>query len=241
MPFKSKPIIGLPCAISTNKDGLTTYVINQKYITALIRCNASPVLLPIELSTQDIQLHMQTCDGFMLSGGGDLDPAIFNGEPHERVYGIDPLRDTFEISLVKVLMGAQKPLMTICRGTQVLNVAMGGSLYTDIASQVPDAQRHDWFPGYPRDRIAHQVHLEGGSILQDIFDKPDIPTNSLHHQAIKDVGEGLKVTAIAPDGIIEGLELPSHPFLLGVQWHPEWLQDDPRTMKLFQAFVDACK
>ena len=131
--------------------------------------------------------------------------------------------------------------MTICRGIQVLNVVLGGSLYTDIDSQVIGAGKHDWFPGYPRDQIVHEVCFEGQSTLRSILGGEGIATNSLHHQSIKAPGKGLAVTAYAHDGVVEAIELIGHPFVLGVQWHPEWLQADERTMRLFAAFVDACQ
>jgi putative glutamine amidotransferase len=241
MRSHTKPIIGLPCGKSINKAGVAGYDLKEPYVSALVKSGALPLLIPIDLPLDSLNSLLEYFDGFLLSGGADVDPAIFGGEAHEKVYGVNQQRDAFEIALVKALLTHQRPLLTICRGTQVLNVALGGTLFTDIGGQVPKARKHDWFPRYPRDRIAHHVRLETGSRLQEILGGDEIATNSLHHQSIKEVGKGLKINAFAPDGIVEGIELREHAFMIGVQWHPEWLQTDMRTMRLFEAFVDACR
>lgn len=235
------PLIALPCGRMTGRDHLENFAIKEAYVTALQAAGAQPVILPVSLPLASIDTLLDKFDGFLLSGGGDIDPSLFNGQPSERVYGIESQRDLFEIVLTKGMIEAKKPFFAICRGVQVLNVAMGGELYTDIASQVPNALKHDWFPGYPREQISHRVSLETGSQCQHIIGMDDIGTNSLHHQAISKLGEGLRVNAVAEDGIIEGVELLDHPFGIGVQWHPEWLQSDYRMMRLFEAFVEACK
>lgn len=237
---KIKPLIGLPCGKTVNKAGITGYDLKEAYVTALLKCGALPVLIPVDLPLDSIDMLLHKFDGFLLSGGADIDPSLFGGEPNTRVYGVNATRDNFEIALVNALAFKQRPLLCICRGTQVLNVAMGGTLYTDIASQVPDAKKHDWFPGYARDRLSHKVFVKENTRLYSIIESNEIHTNSLHHQSIKLVGKDLTINACAEDGIIEGIELTGHVFMIGVQWHPEWLQSDPLTMKLFQSFVDAC-
>lgn len=235
------PLIALPCGRMTGRDHLENFAIKEAYVTALQSAGALPVILPVSLPLASIDNLLDKFDGFLLSGGGDINPSLFNGQPSERVYGIESQRDQFEIELTKGMIEAKKPFFAICRGVQVLNVAMGGELYTDIASQVPNALKHDWFPGYPRERISHRVSLEKGSQCQQIIGMVEIGTNSLHHQAISQLGKGLRVNAVAEDGIIEGVEVLDHPFGVGVQWHPEWLQSDFRMMRLFEAFVEACQ
>ena len=134
-----------------------------------------------------------------------------------------------------------KPFFGICRGAQVVNVALGGNLYTHIEDQHPDALKHDYYPDYPRNRLSHPVRVEEGSRLAGIVDEPVLQVNSLHHQGIKGLAPTLKPVAYAPDGIIEAVELSDHPFGLAVQWHPEWLTDQQPMRNLFKAFVDSAR
>lgn len=240
MDVNSKPYIAISCGRVWNKSGISSYAIKEAYVQALLKMGALPVILPIGIPLTSLDELLVKLDGVLFSGGADIDPQRFDGEEHERIYGVDTARDEFEIRLLGKLIEAQKPLLTICRGTQVLNVAMGGSLYTDISDQMPNALKHDYFPGFSRDYIAHSVQFAGDSRLRAILGGNEISTNSLHHQGIKDVGNGLSVTACAPDGLVEAVEVDGHPFAVGVQWHPEWLQADPRMMLLFGAFVKAC-
>jgi putative glutamine amidotransferase len=133
-------------------------------------------------------------------------------------------------------------LLAICRGIQLLNVALGGSLYQDIAAQIPGAERHDWYPGYPRNRLSHEVAVTPQTRLAALLGDGSLRVNSLHHQALKEVPPGLTVVARAPDGIVEAVEIADHPFALGVQWHPEELAEgDIRAQRLFDALVEACQ
>jgi putative glutamine amidotransferase len=236
-----QPIIGLPCGKRVDRAGISSYDLKEAYVQALIAHDSIPLLIPVNAQLDDMDFLSEKFDGFLLSGGADVDPALYGGEPSDRVYGVDQQRDKVEIALVKTLISKNKPILAICRGVQVLNVALGGTLFTDISSQIPGAQKHDWFPGYPRDLIVHQVKLEKSSRLQQIFGGDRIETHSLHHQSLKNIAPGLKINAYAEDGIIEGVEHDSCPFLIGVQWHPEWLQSDWKTRELFHTFVEACK
>jgi putative glutamine amidotransferase len=139
------------------------------------------------------------------------------------------------------VLAAEKPLLAICRGVQVFNVALGGSLYEDIASALPAAQRHDWYPNYPRDYLAHTVEVKPGSRLAEILGTHKLRTNSLHHQAIRQPAPALEVVAYAEDGVIEAVELPEKRFAIGVQWHPECLPEELAMQRLFKAFVIASK
>ncbi len=168
-----------------------------------------------------------------------MDPAFFQGPAHAEVYGIDPDRDRVELELVRLAAGSKKPFFGICRGIQVINVALGGTLYTHIHDQHPGALRHDWYPNIPRDYLAHTVKVQESSSLSRILGKTTVETNSLHHQAVHQSAPRLTAVAWAPDGIIEAVELSDHPFGLGVQWHPENLQAHPEMRALFQALVAA--
>lgn len=178
-------------------------------------------------------------DGLVFTGGGDIDPERFNGKPHPKIYGISPERDEMEFALLSKALDSRKPFLAICRGIQVLNIAFGGDLYTHIQDQLQPSLKHDWYPKFSRDKLAHEVSLVSGSKLDEIFGAKQIRVNSLHHQGIARVGKGLKATAFAPDGLVEGLEVEGADFALGVQWHPECLPDDPGMQSLFKALITA--
>jgi putative glutamine amidotransferase len=197
------------------------------------------MLLPASLPLAALPGLVASFDGFVLSGGGDVDPALYGGNLDATVHSIDPERDAFERALIPLVLDADKPLFAICRGVQVLNVALGGSLYEDIASALPAAQRHDWYPNSPRDYLAHTVEIEPGSRLAEILGTHKLRTNSLHHQAIRQPAPALEVVARTEDGVIEAVELPGKRFAIGVQWHPECLPDEPAMQRLFLEFVNA--
>jgi putative glutamine amidotransferase len=179
-------------------------------------------------------------DGILFTGGGDIALDRFDGMPHPRVGNIDPERDSIELSILESFINYKKPFLGICRGFQLIYVGLGGTLYTDIEDQMPGALKHDCFPEYPRSYLAHKVTVNSGSRLAKIMGETDISVNSLHHQGAKDIPRGLIPSAIAPDGLVEAVELPDHPFGLAVQWHPEWLKDHPAMKRLFRTFVEAC-
>jgi putative glutamine amidotransferase len=133
------------------------------------------------------------------------------------------------------------PFLGICRGCQVINVALGGTLFTDIEAQKPDALKHDWFPHHPRDHRPHALQVEPGSLLSGLLGADNPQVNSLHHQGIDLLAPALKASAHAPDSLVEALELPGHPFGLGVQWHPEWLPDDPTMRALFEGLIQSAR
>jgi putative glutamine amidotransferase len=187
-------------------------------------------------------------DGLLLAGGEDVDPAYYGEPRHEECGPVSPERDKAELALTRWAMDDGKPLLAICRGIQVLNVALGGSLYQDIQAQARGADRHDWHPGYPRNRLSHMAIVTPQTRLVHILGSSNspsslcIPVNSLHHQAIKDVAPGLTVAARAPDKIIEAVEAEAHPFAIGVQWHPEELADnDVQAQRIFDALVEAVR
>lgn len=235
------PIIGITSGSVTNDSPLPFTHISSAYIQAVISAGGSPLVIPAETPLDHISSLLARIDGLLLTGGGDIDPRLFNGEEHARVYGIEPERDALEIQLVQTAVHNGLPFLGICRGHQVVNVALGGSLITDIASQAPQAQRHDWFPGVERDYLAHTVALQSDCRLSKILGSVEIRVNSLHHQSILQPASSLNVVAHAPDGIIEAIELPGHPFGLGVQWHPEWLQNHLCMRNLFKALISAAE
>ena len=236
----SKPLIGITSSLVRNRSGSLACQLGQAYTSAIQAAGGIPMIIPTGLGATDLPALLPLLDGVLLSGGGDIDPQHFQGNPHSRVYGVLPERDELEFALVKGALAAQKPLLAICRGIQVLNVAFGGSLYTHLADQRENSRKHDYFPGYMRDKLAHTVSFACGSRLHDIYGETDIRVNSLHHQGIQGVAEGLEAIGFAEDGLVEALEVNGAGFALGVQWHPECLPDDPGSQKLFRALIKAC-
>lgn len=237
---QSQPLIGITGSLIDSSAGVPVCQLGQAYVTAVQRAGGIPMVIPIGVEETALASLLSRLDGVLLSGGGDIDPLLFNGTPHPKVYGISPERDAMEIMFVKIALQMEKPLLAICRGIQVLNVALGGELYTHIQDQVEHSLKHDWFPTFPRDKLAHTVSLKCESQLDQIYGADEIRVNSLHHQGISRVGEGLIATAFAPDGLVEGLEVKGASFALGVQWHPECLPDDPGSQNLFRTFIQAC-
>ena len=233
------PIIGITTGRHISDRGDPTVSIPESYVKAILRAGGVPVLIPVGLPDDRLQALRPHLQGLLFSGGGDIDPEHFNGDPHPRVYGIDPARDEQEFILARQVVHEGLPFLGICRGIQLLNVALGGSLYTHVADQRPGPLRHANIPGEPRDRIAHQVLVEPGSTLARITGARQLEVNSLHHQGLKELAPGLVATAQATDGLVESVELPGHRFGVAVQWHPEWMPEHDVMQAIFRAFVRA--
>ena len=234
----AKPLIGITTFRVTSKIGLTVQGITQAYVEAVRDTGALPVLIPLGLEEADLDQLFGSIAGLVLTGGGDLDPSLYGADMHPAIYNIDQDRDRIEMHLASRFVQEEKPFLAICRGMQVLNVALGGDLYTDIEDQHPGGTRHSFWPGFPRNHRAHQVQVSEGSRLSKIAGEPILDVNSIHHQSVNRLATGLQPTGYSPDGVLEAVELTDHPFGLGVQWHPEALMDAPST-RLFEAFVAA--
>ncbi len=233
-----KPLIGITTNQSHNVYWQPTIMLMQSYVNALIQAGGVPVLIPSLIAEDGWEAVYSRLDGILFSGGGDLSLERFSGEPHPRIDDVDQPRDSIELNFVNAAAADGKPFLGICRGCQVINVALGGSLYTHISDQLPDALDHD-YPGNKRTVLVHEVKIEEGTRIAEIYAEPIILVNSLHHQGLKDIAPSLRITGNAPDGLVEAVELPDHPFGLGVQWHPEWLTDQESTRNLFRKFVEA--
>jgi putative glutamine amidotransferase len=234
-------LIGVTTYRNQNAYSFTQFSISEAYISALANSGASPVLIPLGGSAAALDVLLARLDGLLFSGGGDIDPQAYHSQMHVSVQEVDRDRDRVEIYLMEQALGRRLPFMGICRGLQLINVALGGSLYEDILDQHEGAIQHQFFPGWPRDHLAHKVQIEADSSLGRILGATELPVNSLHHQGVKSLAPELRATAVAPDGIIEGFELPGYPFGLAVQWHPEWLQAHTPMRALFRAFIQACQ
>ncbi len=234
------PIIGVTSNYAPDtKSKFGTLSIGESYIQAVIQAGGLPVILPVGLSPEQQVDLFDHLDGLLITGGADIDPRRFEGLPHPRVYGIDERRDDLEIRLIQLAAEKGKPFLGICRGIQAINVALGGTLYTDIGDQYAHALKHDYYPDVPRDFLAHSLSIVPGSRLAMVLGERTSAVNSLHHQGLNRIAPALQVVATAPDQLVEGVELPDHPFGLGVQWHPEWLQAYQPQRQLFQALVSA--
>jgi putative glutamine amidotransferase len=213
---------------------------NQTYLQAVLRAGAAPLLIPHITDHVLLRAIYQRLDGLLLPGGEDVAPTRYGEMPHEKCGTPSQERDETELTLATWAVEEGKPLLAICRGIQVLNIALGGSLYQDIQAQIPGAAKHDWYPGHPRTLRPHGVDCVEGSRLADTVGSSSLEVNSLHHQALKALAPTLEITARAPDGVVEAVEVPGHPFALGVQWHPEELAaEDAQAQALFAALVEA--
>ncbi|RAU22866.1 gamma-glutamyl-gamma-aminobutyrate hydrolase [Paramagnetospirillum kuznetsovii] len=213
------------------------YALRKNYCEAVRTAGGVPILLPHHADCVDRYLAL--IQGLIVSGGAfDVDPALFGAaERHEAVV-LKPGRTTFELALVRGALERDMPVLGICGGEQLVNVALGGSLIQHIPHAVAGGLEHEQTA--PRHLPGHEVALTPGSKLAAIAGCAAIPVNSSHHQAIREVGAGCIVNAIAPDGVIEGIEMPGKRFCLGVQWHPEY-NVSPADAALFRAFIEACR
>lgn len=240
------PLIGITAATLPNNVhdwGPTAVGQLNTYVEAVIAGGGVPMILPLLLDDELINLLVDTCDGFLLAGGFDIDP-IHYGEKNLYSQNIDQVRDAFELRLISSIDKTNKPMLAICRGTQVLNVARGGTLYQDIPSQLPGSLDHSHVKTVQDyTQLSHDLTLSEGSRLRDVIGEATIKTNSQHHQAVKQLGKNLVVTAQASDGIVEAIEDPSKPFVIGVQSHPETLFEttEHRWAALFEQFIAACR
>lgn len=228
-----KPIIGMTACHEDEKIYKTT----DAYVKAVLRAGGLPLLLPTAAGPEECARLAGLLDGLLIPGGVDMAPQFYGEEPRDKVTCFDRELDSFELALIRAAADAKKPMLAICRGIQVLNVAFGGSLYQDIPSQLPEAHGH-YQNTFSRSEPYHTVHLTPGSHLFAILGGGELLTNSYHHQAIKKVAPGFTVSARAADGVIEGIE-NGDGSIIGVQWHPEGMQERyPRFLKLFTALTE---
>ena len=216
------------------------YSLAGRYCDAIENAGGLPIIIPHSRSRAQIRHLLRRIDGLLISGGGfDIDPAYYSEQPIAELGKIKPQRTSTELEAIVFGLDRDLPMLGICGGAQAINVALGGSLYQDIATQLPAALPHQL--GGRSDNYGHVVELARGTLLYKICRRGKLKVNSTHHQAIRKTGEGLAINAIAPDGLIEGIESRNHSFVLGLQWHPEILaQREVLQRKIFSSFVSVC-
>ena len=234
----TSPLIGI--TTSRAEANGAAFVAQADYVHSVVDSGGVPVLLPVLPPTSPVSALFGRLDGILLTGGGDVDPRNYGAAPTAWLRSLDAERDSMEIALACWAAEEGKPLLGICRGLQVLNVALGGTLHQDLATEVPGALQHDQ-PDTLAGAAVHHVRLIPTTKLESVLAASDVRVNSSHHQAVKDLAPRLRLAALAPDGIVEGVELPSHPFALAVQWHPERLPGQPEMQALFRALTQAAR
>ncbi len=229
-----RAIIGIT---PSRRENYSEYRLPQRYANAVTAAGGLPVILPFVKEKEIIKDYLDLVDGLLLSGGIDPDPLIFGENPLPGMGEIDPERDQFEIELINGALVRDIPILGICRGCQMINVAAGGTITQDLKTEFQGkVYKHmqdapDWYP-------THYIRIEEKSILNRLLEEGKVKVNSVHHQAVEDVGSDFRITARSDDGVIEAIERKDNSFVLGVQWHPERMyQKDKRFLTLFQELV----
>jgi putative glutamine amidotransferase len=237
--MNKKPIIGITSAYVKHNENMEGVYVHHDYHKTVAANGGTPIILPFINSEAALEM-LTLCDGIILSGGEDVDPKFFNQDPHMNLGPTKPERDLAEMTIVKYALENNIPLLAICRGVQILNVALGGTLIQDIPTQVSNAMQHS--QNIERSRDSHWVNISKDSNLFDILGSDRVRVNSLHHQSLGVIAEDLRVVAESSDGIIEAVEY-AHPstFTIGVQWHPESMASTNKNMNdLFVELIKSC-
>ena len=232
-----QPLIALTPGLQENEDFL---VLHRTYMEQLVRAGCMPVMLPLISDEAQLSRLADRFDGFVFTGGGDIEGHWFGTETHPNAGLIAPQRDSMEIPLARLLYASGKPVLGICRGAQVLAVALGGSLWQDLPSEYPDyavAHRQKLPQRYP----SHEIIVSENTMLYGILGTAHTRVNSIHHQAVRGLPDTLRASAYSADGVLEAFEAPDKRFFMGIQWHPERLADGGTASdRIFDAFAEAC-
>lgn len=235
-----KPFIGLPAHINVD-NGKTFLGSGDKNINAIIKNGGIPVIIPVNAGLDTIDTYLDKIDGVYFIGGHDVHPYYYGEEPIKEIGIIHPIRDEFEIELFKRAFERKLPILGVCRGCQIINVAKGGTLYQDIYSQIKDCKGHspsgiDTQDGY------HTVKISQPSKLYQIMKEETAFVNSFHHEAVKELAKGFKCCAYSKDSLLEAFEYDGEQFCLGIQWHPEcMIEKYPKFNEIYKAFIESCK
>jgi len=232
-----RPVIGITCAHDSDSTP-DRWFVRTPYIRAVLAAGGVPLLIGPTGEPELMEPVLARVDGLLVTGGADVAPALYGQEPLPGLGKVDPEWDALDVTAARLALARDLPVLGICRGVQVLNVAAGGTLYQDIPNQVSGALSHSQTA--PRHEPTHPVTLLPGSRLHRLLGETAVAVNSFHHQSVLAVAPGFQVSAHAPDGVIEGIESTTHRFALGVQWHPELLvEGHPVQRRLFAGLVAA--
>ena len=233
--MKSRALIGLVCQHSLENPD--RYFVGRAYVQAVLNAGGTPIVIPYQ-PKENILHILDKLDGLILTGGVDVDPSRYGENPMVNCGEINPYRDELDLLTAGFALDRNLPILAICRGAQVLNVALGGTLVQDIPSQIKDSIKH-WQKA-PNWYASHDITVQPASLLGSILGNAPTRVNSYHHQSIAKVGKGLRIVATAPDGIVEAVESTEHRFVLGLQWHPELMDGHYNSAsEIFKCFVQA--
>lgn len=235
------PLVGLPTLAIPPGPKPPRFGINQSYVRALVAAGCAPVLIPVLDDDERLRAIYERLDGIVLPGGADIAPGEYHEEPIGDLNVVEAARDRTELMLARWAFDDDLPVLGICRGQQVLNVALGGSLWQDLRYQGITSVEHSDADGRARNALTHRVRLDPDSRLAQLIDETDIQVNSLHHQAVKTIAPQLRVTGKSDDGVIEALESSDRRFVIAVQWHPEEIDELGWVRRLFQGFARAAQ
>lgn len=235
MVNEMKPRIAILPLIDADRN---SYWMLPGYMEGILGAGGFPIMLPLTNESDNLDAIVDEYDGFLYPGGQDVSPALYGAAPSAQCGEISPKLDEMSQSLFTRIIQSGKPVLGICRGIQIINVMLGGTLYQDLPSEHPSEVEHHMTPPY--DRVVHEVDIVKDSPLYELLGQERIGVNSYHHQAVKELSERLKVMAVSEDGLVEAVWMPDQNFVWAFQWHPELsFQRDENSKKIFRAFVDA--
>jgi putative glutamine amidotransferase len=235
-----RPVLGVTPDLETEGDS-PRYVLKAAYTDAMLRAGGLPLVMPYTTDAVVVDAYLDRVLGVVISGGAfDVPPQAYGETPREGLGPVKPARTAFETMLLQAALRRRVPVLAICGGMQLLNVVLGGTLYQDLRRELPGAKDHE--QKHDRSQPAHPVDVRDGSALADVLGRGQLMVNSTHHQAVARLAPGLRVSAAAPDGVVEAIEATEHPFALGVQWHPELMVHTmPLQLGLYRALVQKAR
>lgn len=234
-----KPVIGIGPSI---ENGSHMHFTNHDNIAAIQEAGGMPVILPYVSDATLIDQAANLIDGLYLTGGNDIDPTLFGEEPHPNLGEINPVRDDYEMAIIKKMLNMNKPILGVCKGCQMINIAMGGDMYQDIYTQMENTLLQHGQKA-PAEHGSHYMDIQENSLLHNIIGENRIKVNSRHHQANRNPGKVIVHSGLATDGVVEAMESTHHSFVLGLQWHPENMavKGNEHAKKIFTSFIKACQ